>query len=218
MVLATILFHSIVPVDLDQRYMSSAIPPLAIFMTIGFWICTRRWQLAIVRPWFVFPVGVAMFCIPGLLFLHNRPARFDMRMDLVAAQITEQASGMVAVIDGSPGAEGALTAEVALRDPGHQSYVIRSSELLAKSDFMGKRYALRVDNPKAVLGLLDDISSSAVVIAEGPFIKPHFAHSDLLMSALRLPSSPFRLKQTYEHHRHNGRTYLYLRTTPVLQL
>jgi hypothetical protein len=216
--LATILFHSIVPVDLDQRYMSYAIPFLAIFMVIGVWMSIRRWQLAIGRPWLVFPVAVAMFCMPGLLFLQNRPARFDIRMDLVAAQVTEQAGGMVIVIDGSPGAEGALTAEVALRDLGRQSYIVRSSELLAKSDFLGKRYALRVDTPKAVLGLLDDISSNAVVIVEGPFIKPHFVHSDLLMSALQHPSSPFRLKQTYQHHHHDGRTYLYLRTTPVLPL
>lgn len=218
LIVATLLFHSIVPVDLDQRYMSSAIPPLAIFMSIGVWISTRRLTLAVGRAWLVLPAAIAVFCIPGLLFLNNQPARFDMRMDLVATQIAEQPGGMVAVIDGNPGAEGAFTAEVALRDPNHQSYVVRSSKLLAKSDFMGKRYALRVDTPEAVLGLLDDISSGAVVIVEGPFIKPRFAHSDLLMSALRLPTSPFRLKQTYEHHRHDGRTYLYLRTTPVLPL
>lgn len=215
MVLATILFHSIVPVDLDSRYMSSAIPPLAIFMAIGVWMTTRRWQSVAVWPWPVLTVALALFCIPGILFLHNRPARFDMRMDLVAAQVAEQPGGLVVVIDGNAGAEGALAAEVALRDPARQNYVVRSSQLLAKSDFMGKRYALRVDTPDVVLGLLDDISCSAVVVAEGPFIEPRFAHSDLLLSALRHPSSPFRLKQTYEHYRHDGRTYLYLRMNPI---
>lgn len=215
MVLASILFHSIVPVDLEQRYMSSAMPFLAIFIAIGVWVSTRRWQLALGRSWIILPVAVAIFCIPGLLFLHDRPDRFDMRMDLVAAEITTQLGGSVIVIDGSPGAEGALTAEVALRDLERQSYIVRSSQLLAKSDFMGKRYDLRVNTPEAVLGLLDDISSSAVVVAEGPFIRPHFAHSDLLLSALQHPTSPFRLKQTYQHHHHKGRTHLYLRTTPV---
>lgn len=215
MVLATLLFHSVVPVDLDQRYMSSAIPFLAIFMAVGVWVCARRWQPLISRPWLVLPVAIAMFSIPGLFFLQNRPDRFDMRMDLVAAQLTDQPGGGVVVIDGSPGAEGALTAEVVLRDLGRKSYVVRSSQLLAKSDFMGKRYALRVDTPEAVLSLLNDISSSAVVVVEGPLIKPHFVHSALLLSALQHPASPFQLKQTYEHHQHNGRTHLYLRRTAI---
>lgn len=215
MVLATILFHSIVPVDLDQRYMSAAIPFLAIFMAVGVWVCTQRWQLVISRPWLVLPVAIAIFSIPGLFFLQNRLDRFDMRMDLVAAQLTERPGGGVIVIDGSPGAEGALTAEVVLRDLDRKSYVVRSSQLLAKSDFMGNRYVLRVDTPEAVLSLLNDISSSAVVVAEGPLIKPHFVHSDLILSALQHPTSPFQLKQTYEHHQHNGRTHLYVRKSAI---
>ncbi|MCD2451803.1 GtrA family protein [Methylicorpusculum oleiharenae] len=219
MVLATLLFHSIVPVDLDQRYMSSAIPFLAIFMAIGVWVCVRRWQMVNSRPWSVLTVAIAIFSIPGLLFLESRPDRFDLRMDLVAAQLNKQSGSRVVVIDGSPGAEGALTAEVVLRDLGRKSYVVRSSQLLAKSDFMGNRYTLRVNTPEAVLSLLDDISSSAVVVAEGPFIKPHFAHSDLILSALKHPSSPYQLKQTYLHHQHNGKTHLYMRKTPIpLQL
>ena len=215
MVLATILFHSVVPVDLDPRYMSSAIPPLVIFMVLGVWMITRRLQGVAARQWVVLPLALTLFAIPGALFLRDRPARYDMRMDLVAAQITAHPGGMVVVIDGHGGTEGAFVAEVALRDRARQIYVVRSSQLLAQSDFMGKRYALRVNTPEAVLGLLDDISCSAVVVAEGPGIVPHFPHSDLLLSALRHPSSPFRLAQTYEHYRENGRTYLYFRVNPM---
>jgi len=136
-------------------------------------------------------------------------------MDLVAAQLTKQPGGEVIVIDGSPGAEGSLTSEIVLLDLGRKSYIVRSSQLLAKSNFMGNRYTLRVDTPEAVLSLLNDISSSAVVVAEGPLIKPHFVHSDLLLKALQHPASPFILKQTYVHHQHNGRTYLYMRKTPI---
>lgn len=215
MVLATVVFHSLVPVDLDARYMSSAIPFLAIFVAIGLWAIAQRWQFTATRPWMVFPLALVVFSIPGMLFLSDRSPRFDMRMDLVAAQITGQPGGMVMVIDGNSGAEGSFAAEVALRDTGRQSYVVRSSQLLAKSDFMGKKYALTVDTPEAVLGLLDDVSCNAVVVAEGPFIDPRFPHSDLLLAALRHQSSPFRLSQSYPHFRHDGRTQVYLRENPI---
>lgn len=211
LVLATILFHSIVPVDLDSRYMSSAFPPLAILMVIGTWEIYRRMQWAITQRWIIPAIAIAVFSIPGLSFLDNRPMRFNMHMDLVANEISTHPNGRVIVIDGNAGVEGALVAEVALRDSYHKNYVVRSSQLLAKSDFMGNRYALKVDKPEAVLHLLDDIACSVIVIADGPFIEPRFAHSDLLLSALQLPSSPFQLKQIYKHDRHNGRTYLFLR-------
>jgi 4-amino-4-deoxy-L-arabinose transferase-like glycosyltransferase len=215
MVLATILFHSVVPVDLDSRYLSSAMPPLAIFMALGAWMTARRMQGMAARPWAAIPVALTLFAIPGVLFLQERPARFDMRMDRVAAQLTAHPGGWVVVVDGHSGTEGALAAEVALRDRARQSYVVRSSQLLTQSDFMGKRYVLRVSTPEAVLGMLDEISCSAVVVAQGPGIVPHLPHSDLLLAALRHPSSPFRLAQTYAHHRQNGRTHLYLRATPM---
>jgi len=216
LILATIIFHCIVPVDLDSRYMSSAIPPLAIFMAIGVWFITQRWQIIPAPPWRVaLPGSLALFCIPGMLFLHDRPVRFDLRMDLVATQIAKAPDGMVVVIDGSPGVEGAFTSELALRDKNQRSYVVRSSQLLAKSDFMGHRYTLRVNTPEAVLNLLDDISCSAVVVAEGQHIDPLLPHSHVLHSALLLPSSPFRLADTYEHLREDGHTYLYLRSIPM---
>lgn len=215
MVLATVIFHAIVPVDLDQRYMSSAMPYLAIFISMGAAAAVRRWQWAFARPWLVATVLIFVFCAPGWFFLVDRAPRFDLRMDLVAEQIISQAPGTVTIVDGHAGTEGAFAAELALRDKLLQCYVVRSSQLLAKSDFMGKRYALITESPQAVLDLLDQVSASAVVVAEGPLIEPHFAHSDLLLSALKQPNSQFRLAQTYQHYRHDGRTYLYLRDTPI---
>jgi len=215
MVLATILFHSFVPVDLDPRYMSSAIPYLVIFMTIGVWTITQRLSSMTAHWWLVTPLAVALFAIPGVLYLRDRSARFDLRMDLVAAEITTNPTGLVVVVDGHSGTEGSLAAEVALRDTTRKNYVVRSSQLLAKSDFMGNKYALRVNTPAAVLGLLDDVTCSAVAVAEGPGIVPRFPHSDLLLSALRDPASPFRLARTYEHKGQNGRTFLYLRSIPM---
>lgn len=211
LILATIIFHSIIPVDLDARYMSSAIPPLIILMVIGLWIVSQRIQWTANRQLLILTFITAIFSIQGILFLNARPTRFDMHMDIVANEVTSNPNGMVIVIDGNSGSEGALTAEVAIRDFDHKNYVVRSSQLLAKSDFMGHQYTLKVDKPESVLNLLDEISCNAIVIADGPFIEPRFAHSDLLLSAIKLPSSQFQLKKVYEHDRHKGKTYLFIR-------
>jgi hypothetical protein len=140
-----------------------------------------------------------------------RPPRYDLHMDSVAGQLLSAQPASVIVVDGDAGTEGALTAEVALRDHQRQSYVIRSSQLLAKSDFMGRRYALRYGTPQAVLQALDESSCSAIVITDGPAIAPRFEHSAQLLQALALPESPFRQVQRYAHARHAGHTTVYLR-------
>lgn len=208
--LSTVLFHSIVPVDLDIRYMSPAVPPLTILLVIGVrWVV--RFFSGVVSPSLgVFLILSAVLCIPGFQFLHERRPRFDMRMDVVAERIAELGHAVV-VVDGTPGVEGALIAEVALRDPKRSVFVVRSSQLLADSSFMGNRYTLRVDSPQAVLQSLDNVSGDVVVVASGQLIEPRFPHSELLRSALSLPESPYRLEQSYEHVRHQGKTDLFVR-------
>jgi hypothetical protein len=68
LVFATIIFHSLVPVDLDPRYMSSAIPPLVILAVLGVWCAARMLGISS-RHWLVLPIAAALLCIPGALFL-----------------------------------------------------------------------------------------------------------------------------------------------------
>ena len=220
LVLATLLFQSIVPVDLDPRYLSPALPHLVVFMVIGTQAAWQRlpmrqparWRPALRVARLLLP---GLLLVPGLLYLHGRPVRYDLRMDQVARELASRPGGQVVVVDGHAGTEGALASEVALRDRARQRYVVRSSQLLAKSDFMGARYALKVATPAAVLPLLDEIGCNAVVVAEGVNILPRLAHSDQLRQALELPNSPFRLAQTHAHIGEAGRTLLFLRKEPV---
>lgn len=211
MVLATILFHSIVPVDLEPRYMSSAMPPLAAFAALGVWMTVIRLRVLAVRPLLACGVALAVFAIPGLLFLGEHPSKMDMRMDEVAAFLASQPKGQVVVVDGHPGAEGSLAAAVALSDRSRRNYVVRSSQLMAQSNFMGSQYTLKVKTPQEALALLKEVSAGTVVIAEGPRIVPRFPHSDLLLAALQLDGAPFRLEQVLEHRHHDGRTLVFVR-------
>ncbi|MDR1710202.1 MAG: hypothetical protein LBS70_10865, partial [Candidatus Accumulibacter sp.] len=56
-----------------------------------------------------------------------------------------------------------------------------------------------------------DIACAAVVIADGPYFEPRFAHSALLARALESPASPYRRLAAYKHDRHDGHTTLYVR-------
>ena len=214
LVLATVLFHALVPVDIDPRYMSSAMPSLTILMALGAWMLAQRLSRTLARQWWLPSIVLVLFAVPGALFLRDRMPRYDLRMDQVATVIAAQ-PGSVVVVDGHSGTEGSLAVEVALRDPARQDYVVRSSQLLTDSDFMGKSYALRVASPQAVLDMLDAIGSNIVVVAQGTEITPRFPHSDLLLAAMRLPTSQFKLVHTYPHLRAEGQTDVYLRSLPI---
>lgn len=217
LVLATVLFHAIVPVDLDARYLTSALFPLAVLMTVGTWALAQRMPPALQRwqPWAAVALAMALLAVPGVLLLQKRPARFDLRMSEVAQWLARQPEGMVVVIDGDPGAEGALIAEVALRDKELRHYVVRSSQLLSKSDFMGHKYALKAETPGEVLRLLDQVSGSVVVLAEGRLLTG-YPHNAVLKAALQDIASPYRLVQVFDHKRQDeGRTFLYVRDVPL---
>ncbi len=210
LVLATVIFHSLVPVDLVARYMSSAVFPLAMFMAIGAWGLSQRLAWAVARPWAAAALALVVLSMPGLQFLYETRPRVDLRMAEVAQLLSAQPQGLAVVVDGNPGVEGALTSEMALRDRVRQHYVVRSSQLLSTSDFMCHKYVLKADTPQQVLGLLDEMGAAAVVVAEGPVIET-YEHNAVLKAALQDPVSPFRLAQVFRHERQDGQTSVYLR-------
>ncbi|MDR1708952.1 MAG: hypothetical protein LBS70_04445, partial [Candidatus Accumulibacter sp.] len=117
LILATLIFHSIVPVALDMRYISSALPPLAVFIALGLHALARRFAspLTAGAAWKWAIAGLIVVSAPGALFLRERPARYNMHMDAAAETLLHEYPKLVAVVDGSPGAEGAFASEVALR-------------------------------------------------------------------------------------------------------
>jgi hypothetical protein len=214
LVLATLFFHAVAPVDLDPRYMTSAVFPLAIFMTIGVWRLAQRLRWASARPGLVVAVALMALSIPSVQLLRQRPARVDLGMAEAAQWVSDQPAGIVVVVDGNPGVEGSLISEVALRDRTRQHYVVRSSQLLARSDFMGRTYVLKAETPQEVLNMLDDVSATAVVAAEGPQIEA-YDHNQAMKSALQDPASPFQIARVIQHKRGKGYTTLYVRAAPL---
>jgi hypothetical protein len=127
-----------VPVDLDARYMAPAIPPLIALAVAGLAAMAPRLR------WLAALAALAT-AAPGVAHLVTRQPKIDLRLDEAAAFVPQRPTAWV--VDGTSGAEGAAIAAMAVRDPALQSYAVRSSKLLARSDFMGNDYALVTRDP-----------------------------------------------------------------------
>lgn len=210
--LATLVFHALVPVDLATRYMVPAVPPLCMLGAIGAYELTSRLRGRRAQT----IAGAAILGIvilPGVLFLAGHRGKVDLRMDEVAADVVSD-HPMVLVIDGSAGAEGALIAEVAIRDLARTTYVVRSSDLLASSDFMAHRYTLRHDSPAGALDALRAVGASAVIVASSEAMQ-RYPHSEQLTAALNAPDSAYRLAKTLPHGNRTGETRLFRLERPL---
>ncbi|HZF44078.1 MAG TPA: glycosyltransferase family 39 protein [Sphingomonadaceae bacterium] len=205
LVLATLLLQSLVPVDLDARYMAPALPPLIVLAVYG----ARDVMARFGRPNLAVPVALVL-AVPGVVHLATREPKVDLRLADVAAQTR---AGDAWLIDGTSGAEGALAAEMAIRDREAKSYMIRASSLLARSDFMGSRYALAYTDPAAIRARLRELGVSGIAVVRAQN-QPAFPHSALLRRALL--EQGWRRTAVLAHGGRAGTTEIFRPAAPVV--
>lgn len=215
LIAATLLFQMIVPADLANRYVAPTLPALIVLAVFGLAACyawmssfssntARRGVLAVL---------IAGAAYPSLLYLAEPHAKPNLKLDIAAEEVVKDGSPEVWIIDGSTSAEGATIAEIAIRDPGKHIYVVRSSEFLAESDFMGRRYALKYSDPAAVLQAVKNLNAAGVILVTQPY-QTGFEHSDQLRAGLGLPGSGFREIAEEPHVGDPGLTTIYRTLTP----
>ena len=207
---ATLILQSLVPADLEARYVAPALPPLAALALSGAWSLasarSMRWEAAAVV------LSALLLSLPGLLHLAEREPKIDLRMAEAAAAVGPAPAAWV--IDGTSGAEGAFVAAMAVRDRQLRSYAIRSSRLLAESNFMGSEYRLVTSDPAEVLARLRALGVEGIVISRIGH-EPAFPHSELLRRALSRPGSPWRLSAALPHGGRPGVTEIYRAREPL---
>jgi hypothetical protein len=204
LILATLLLQSLVPVDLDPRYMAPAVPPLVVLALAGaVRALPRHRNLAAAA-------AALLLASPGLLHAATREPKIGFRAEEVAAQVRHPSAW---VIDGTSGAEGAYVAAMAVRDPDLRSYAVRSSRLLAESDFMGSEYALTTNSPAEVVRQLRGLGIDGIVISRIGG-EDAFPHSGLLRQAVRTPGSGYRLVAALPHRGRPGITEIYRAVGP----
>jgi hypothetical protein len=215
LILATLLFQSIAPADLADRYIAPALPSVIVLASFGIGAFTR-WMARFGQPVMrtaLTPLVIMAAVYPSLLFMAKPPAKGSLRLDMAADRVLSDPRPAIWIIDGSTSAEGSLIAEVAIRDPGRQIYVVRSSQLLAASDFMGRGYRVKYSDPATVIREVQELGAEGVILVDQGNEKP-FEHSAQLRAALMLPDSGYHQAMAVEHPRISGQTELYETSKP----
>lgn len=211
MILAVLMLQSLVPVDIVNRYMIPAAPFLVVLAIIGV-AEIQNLSHFIGRIWLaqgVQAVSLVLLILPGLVHLSMSSPQVDLRMSEAAAMVVNPKRTQVVVIDGSPSGEGAFIAEALVKSMARDLYVVRSSNILSKSNFMGTEYQLRVQKPEDIKALLRNLGVQHIVLERqkgGNF----FPHSSLMETFLITPGSGYRELATLKHRWRPGFTQIYV--------
>jgi hypothetical protein len=193
------IFHSLVPAGLEPRYLIASLPPLLLFAAAGAqWIGLRAAAAFSLRPALVYSgLAAAWFTVfaftgfrlvpkPGYAF---RQLAHDLaqhpEFDRSAILCTSEYNG-----------EGMMVTEMALLDSQRPSrLVVRSSRLLAESDWNGLNYKWRVEpSAAAVQNLLKRIPVNVVVVDHVP--GRNFPHHRVLLQVVE-NTAHWKLMRSY---------------------
>ena len=216
MIVATLAMQSIIPADIDARYLVPAVPPLLVLGAFG--TCAlHRFLARRIGAWIAGAVAAAV-CLLSLApagdYLAREPGKVNLRLGEVAQNYVMPSGGGIWLVSGSSGAEGALIAEVAARDPRHQAYVLRASKLMANSDFMGDQYQLTIADPAKLDAVLAQLGVAGIVTIDrtGMATMPH---QKVLDAALGAAGSAYAPAATLAHFTRAGVTRVYVVRTPT---
>jgi hypothetical protein len=164
--LATYILHCILPVPIDSRYMVLLMPPVLLFAAAGVNAIAHR--LAALLPIGVGCVGLALilmavFAVDSFaLPLQLRNGGYKALVRDVEARVSNVPQVWL-ISSGSTG-EGCLVAAVALQEARPNSYVLRAMTILAGGSWFWTNTQDRFDTPAKLVGLLDDMPVTIVVI------------------------------------------------------
>jgi hypothetical protein len=210
LILATMALQSIVPVDLDPRYMAPALPALCVLIVGGLVFLLRLGGAIRLAA----AACAAMLALPAAAFFAAGEAKADLRLEGAAILASAEPGPGAWLIDGGSGAEGAFIAAMAVRDRDLERYTVRASKLLAESDFMGNRYRLRYSRPDEIAAELKRLGIGGIVLSHRHGIEP-FPHAAQLEAAVRSPASGYRLAAALPHRGRPGMTEIWRARTPV---
>jgi hypothetical protein len=217
LILATLALQSIVPVDIVDRYVAPALPAVVVLALIGAW---RLWTLRLTArlgPVRIAAAAILAVCmvVPGVLHLTQRLPKSDVGAEAAAALIAPTGAPAVTVVDGAAGYEGSVIAAAAVHDPHLQNYMVRSSKILAISNFMGSSYSLQFAGNAGVLAELARLGVQNVVLVRARDL-PAYPHSVQLLTALDQPGSGYHLRARIAHRGRAGTTDVYQADTVLV--
>lgn len=162
------LFQSTVPAGLEDRYLIPIIPPALMFVASGIlWTAGHLPLRRTATKSATAVVGLAAALIFAGEVFTLMPV--DCRGYANAAEKLLSMPGrrdLAWLISSDAVGEGAFIAEIALRDsrPGHT--VIRASQALSSSDWLGGSYKLKAETPRELIDIIERNRVGIVVVDE----------------------------------------------------
>ena len=158
LIIAVVIFQSIVPVGLEARHLIAALPAAVMFIVAGLdWQPrsktprepNKRFSLALPFPWFF-----ALLMLAIAVEWPLAAKQFSGFAPLAETFLSEAAPADVALVSSDARGEGMFISEIAMRErrPGH--FVQRASKALAKSAWSGSGYAPLFQDDDALLAFL----------------------------------------------------------------
>lgn len=169
-VVATLLFQSLVPASLEPRYVTPLLPWMVVLAGLGLVTLARAGRL----PQFAAAALGALALVPAALGLWALEAKPDIGAPELAHTMVRH--GGIWLVDGRAGGEGALIAAAAHADAGAKRlWVSRASQWLSSSDFMGRDYKLTAATPAAARAVLDrlGVAGTVSVAEKNDYAYPH---------------------------------------------
>jgi hypothetical protein len=181
------IFHSIVPVGVEDRKMIIAVPAtIALLFAGGFWLARRfRWRPAVIA-------GIAMlvFAFQDFSLISETHYGYIEAAHYISGRQDLQNTKIL--ISSERDGEGMLTSELAMaskKRPGYQ--IIRGTKVLSHTDWDGNVFACLYQTPEALLEYLHNTQIDIVVSDTLPPVSP-FQHQRVL--AETIAKYPDRLK------------------------
>lgn len=212
LLLATWIFHVLVPCGLEQRHLLPAIPALLFFMAAGVHRVTNFiYQSAEVSTNKRLVVEAVLgLGILVLMSLTNEPYQKKWQgfeQVVLALDVSKNPMNRVVLISSDPEGEGMIVSEVALQDHKRQSrYVLRASKMLAKDRWSGYDYKTRFDSPEAIHNYLRDIPIGALILDTSVTSENGQEHHRQLEQAIEAFSESWHLESQHDLVR-NGILY-----------
>lgn len=161
-VVAGFVYHCLVPVALEPRYLIPVVPDLVVLAFFAL-----NWSEGWARRWR--PVGIIAVAAIVLASEAAFPFKPDLGMARAGRLITAAPAKSPFVLVGStPGGEGAITAEIASDDRSRSFYVLRGFEVLGSGNFMGTRYRPRFADDDALRNWIETNRIGWIVLDTSP--------------------------------------------------
>jgi hypothetical protein len=198
LILATWVFHSLVPAGVEDRKMVMAVPALILFLIAGgFWLANR---LPSGAPWAKWRRALVTVAAGGLFAAETFAVPHDRRFGYIQTArfiVTNPEFRDATILSSSNSiGEGLLVSEVAMLEPRPKATIIRATKTLARMNWDGSSYQSLLNSPEEVIVALNRSHVSLVVVDRWP-LESEFPHNKLLLRTIDSNPSHFQLLASF---------------------